>query len=71
MYVESARRLNAASVVGGDFQTQLHVCQRGERLMQTARMFSMVIANANQEHETGGSLLEQPSTVSIQNGQAH
>ncbi|CAE7565538.1 unnamed protein product [Symbiodinium natans] len=50
--LEGARKRNIAYVVGGDFNTQLHVGPRGDLLMQTAHMFSMVIANAEQEHDS-------------------
>ena len=38
---------------GGDFNTQLHVGQRGGWLMQTAHKFSMAIADAAQENDNG------------------
>ena len=50
--LEGARKRNIAYVVGGDFNTQLHVGPRGDLLMQTAHMFSMAIANAKQEHDS-------------------
>ena len=37
---------------GGDFNTQLHVGQRGDLLMQKAHMFNTVVAHAEKEHDS-------------------